>query len=257
MGGRRCGLGFVVAFAVGATLCSPHPAFAGEIKHSYAVSLAGIPIGSAVLKASLTVQQYDARIHADIGWLGIRSRVEAEVSGKRAGQGFLPESFRMSLLGPKPRVITMQFAGQSVAGYQIAPPVTPEEIRDRVPVTADQLQRALDPLSALMSAAFMADFRAGRLCQNKMGVFIGLARFDLSLMPKNQEITPAGLASVICRVSYKPRGGHKLGDVSSGLAANPGIEVTFQWSQQDSIWAISNVTLPTSVGRLVIQRQPD
>ena len=228
---------------------------ADNLVHRYSIRLAGLPIGSAMLDASLMPERYAAKFSADIGWLGVGYHVQGESAGRRSGPRLTPESFKMVIPGRASRTITMQFAGESVSDFAITPPIAPDDLSKRVPITSEQLKHVMDPLAALISKSFMMDRNAGELCRGSTSVFVGFARFDLRLEPKTQPAkgTPR---SVSCRVIYRPVAGHRAEEpTAAGLAASRDIEVTFQWGETESMWAVSRITLPIQLGYLVVQRR--
>jgi hypothetical protein len=249
---------FIVTSAITIVLlCHPSASSADTFVHRYSIRLAGLPVGSAVLDASIMPERYAAKVRANIGWLGIGYRVEGESAGRRSGPTLTPEAFRMVFPGRTSTTITMRFVGQSVADYAMTPPIAADEIKKRVPITADQLKGVTDPLSALISASLVMNRDPDRLCRGSTGVFVGFTRFDLQLEPKVPEVAKgAAPNSVICRVLYRPVAGHRSDElVQVRLAASPDIEVSFQWSEKEGVWAVSRITLPTPLGTVVIQRR--
>jgi hypothetical protein len=41
------------------------------------------------------------------------------------------------------------------------------------------------------------------------------------------------------------------------LAASPDIEVIFQWSKRNGLWAVSRIAFPTPLGKLVVERRDE
>lgn len=201
---------------------------ADSIVHRYSIRLARVPIGSAVLDASLAPERYAAKVGADIGWLAIRYHVEGETAGRRSGLTLTPETFRMVIPGRTSTTITMRFAGQSVTDYTITPPIASDDLKRRVPITADHLEHVMDPLSALISASLVMGPDPGQLCRESTSLFLGFARFDLQFEPKAHRTAKGSPPAVMCRVIYRPVAGHGLNDpMPARLAASPDIEVIF------------------------------
>jgi hypothetical protein len=64
-------------------------------------------------------------------------------------------------------------------------------------------------------------------------------------------------SSLTCRVIYTPVAGHRSDEPGAArLAASPDIEAVFQWEEGENIWAVSRITVPMSLGRIVVQRRP-
>ncbi|MDQ8730233.1 DUF3108 domain-containing protein [Bradyrhizobium sp. LHD-71] len=251
-------------FIAASTICLAFPCYsnalsAADTEHRYSIRLAGLPIGSATLEPSLMPERYAAKVRAEAGWLGVGYRIEGEAGGLRSGPALTPETFRMVISGrtSTPTTISMRFAGQTVVDYAMTPPAAANDLQNRVPITADQLKRVMDPLSALISASLVLDGDSGQLCRKSTNVFVGFARFDLQLEPKAQPATKGDAPqSVICRARYKPVAGHRPdAPALVRLAASQDIEVTFQRNRQDGLWVMLRIALPTSVGQLVVQRR--
>ncbi|MDF0498240.1 hypothetical protein [Bradyrhizobium yuanmingense] len=237
--------------------CHPGALAADSIVHRYSIRLAGVPIGSAMLDTSLMTERYAAKVSADVGWLGITYHVEGEAAGRRSGLALTPETFRMVIPRRTPTTITMRFAGQTVADYAIAPPIASDDLEKRIPITEAQLKRVMDPISAIISASFMRDRDPGQLCRGSTSIFLGLARFDVRLEPKMDPASKGMQPLVTCRVIYTPVAGHQSDEPGAmRLAASPDIEAVFQWDEGENIWAVSRITVPMSLGRLVVQRRP-
>ena len=243
------------AFFVGiAAICSADTVLAEDATHTYAIRLAGLQIGTAILDTTLTPQRYGAKVRGQVGWLGMRRRFEGEASGTRSGQQFVPETFRMSMSGSPSRDILVRFAGSSVMDYAITPPIAERDLRGRLPITEEQLKRVTDPLSALMSNVTFARRDLDQPCRGTSSVFIGLARFDISLAPKPQE-QPGTSLSATCRVTYTPVGGHRPADASARrLAGSPEIEINLDRNSPDKAWTVARIAFPTPVGNLLVQR---
>jgi hypothetical protein len=255
---RRTSRRFFAVFPILLVLsCHSGALSADSIVHRYSIRLAGVPIGSAMLDASLMPARYAAKVSADVGWLGISYHVEGEAAGQRSGLALTPETFRMVIPRRTPTTITARFAGQSVADYAITPPIAADDLEKRIPITEAQLKRVMDPISAIISASFVRDRDPGQVCRGSTSIFLGLARFDIRLESKMDPASKGMPSSVTCRVIYTPVAGHRSDEPGAArLAASPDIEAMFQWEEAESIWAVSRITVPMSLGRVVVQRRP-
>jgi hypothetical protein len=192
------------------------PASAASLSAQYAISLAGLPIGTADLSASLD-ENYKMDIQARL--TGLVGAVTGGSGGATAG-GLLtgnrpvPTSYAVtSRSSSDQRTVRVGMARGNVVAVHIAPPI--EEKEDRVPVKEVHKRSVLDPVSALVMPSFG---RGGPLdpsvCNRTLPVFDGAARFDVVLSyAETRQVEKAGYAGpvVVCNARYVPVAGHRPG----------------------------------------------
>jgi hypothetical protein len=144
----------------------------------------------------------------------------------------------------------VSFAGGAVDQVSIIP--RKKQGRRRVPVTKDQLEDVLDPLSA----AFLHTRPDNAPCDRTLPVFDGRLRFDIVLTPKRADSLPNGAPTglsgpaAVCEVKFVPIGGHR--------ADNPNIKFMSE-TDQIEVWLVPLprtamylpywIGLPTPLGR--------
>lgn len=205
----------------------------GQILATYEVDLAGFNLGEFRLSAKLNGPNYDmeadGRFSLLLGAL-YRATGTTTSTGRLTKMGPDSSTFTLSYEGGgKKEARRMSFAGGAVSQVSIIPPK--RQGRRRVPVTKDQLEDVLDPLSA----AFLHTRADHPVCDDTMPVFDGRLRFDIILTPKRVDnlpkSVPAGLSgpASVCEVKFVPIAGHR--------PDNPGIKFMSQTDQIEA-WLV-------------------
>ena len=205
----------------------------GQILATYEVDLAGFNLGefrlSAKFKGSTYDMQADGRFSLLVGGL-YRATGTTTSTGKLTKVG--PESSTFTLSyegGGKKEARRVSFADGGVGEVSIIPPK--RQGRRRVPVTKEQLEDVLDPLSA----AFLHPRFHNPICDETMPVFDGRLRFDIVLTPKPAaslpKEAPTGLSgpAAVCEVKFVPISGHR--------PDNPGLKFMSQ-TDQIEVWLV-------------------
>jgi hypothetical protein len=139
----------------------------------------------------------------------------------------------------------MNFGQRGVETVSIMPPIA--DAPDTVPLAAQQLSGALDPLSAILALTHAGDKSP---CSRRVAIFDGKQRFDLELTYRRH--VPVGEQSadlaIVCRVKYVPLGGHRANEETRALARSTGIEITFRPVPR------AGIMLPQGVLELSLQR---
>lgn len=211
------------------------------------------------------------RIHfgvlGDIGWFSFTSTVDGgdykltaqakidtavfDYVGKMASEGAV-ESFitkpvdyqftfrQKALFGKKKnRSLAMEFDKSGVKDIKFTPPDPPSS--RAIPVTAEHLKGALDPLSGVMALS-LGDLSDP--CNQKLPIFDGKQRFDLvfSLAKGGPPAAPQ-----VCRVRLLPIAGHKKGEGADSVISG-NIEVVLAPVPKANIVVPKKVTVPTIIG---------
>jgi hypothetical protein len=124
--------------------------------------------------------------------------------------------------------------------------------RRRVPVTREQLDDVLDPLSAL----FLHAGAGPQVCDETMRVYDGVLRFDIVLTPKRAEQlpndAPAGLSgpAAVCNVKFVPVGGYKPDNAAVRyLAQTDEIEAWLVRLPHTTLYVPYWIGMPSPLGR--------
>jgi hypothetical protein len=188
-----------------------------------------------VVKIETTVLDYSAVMRSS------GSFVSAELS---------PDShmFRFKqdpVIGKKKRsTLHMEFDDSGVKHVKFVPKKKKRSKRN-VPVTEQQLENVLDPLSAIMALSLD---QTGDPCWRTLSVFDGKHRFDLIFTPKRQSSR-----NVVCSVRVVPISGHRKGEGNSVITGNA--EVVLRRVPKANIVIPSRVTVPTIVGNAVLESE--
>ncbi len=192
------------------------PASAASLSAQYAISLAGLPIGTADLSASLG-EHYKMDIQARL--TGLAGAITSGSGGATAGGMLtssrpLPASYAVtSRSSSEQRTVRLGMARGNVVAVEIVPPI--EEKEDRVPVKDIHKRGVLDPVSALvMPTLGRGDPLDPAVCNRTLPVFDGAARFDVVLSyAETRQVEKAGYSGpvIVCNARYVPVAGHRPG----------------------------------------------
>jgi len=150
--------------------------------------------------------------------------------------------------------LRLTFDGRAVTDISISPKKRP--LPRTIPVTKEQLEGVLDPLSGAFLTAQSENLNGDlNVCNHTLPVFDGRQRYDLVVTPKRvvtvKRTTPTGYGgpAVICGVKFIPIAGYQ--------PDNPGIRLMTQ-SDEIEVWLIPvrgtrmyvpyRIVLPTPVG---------
>jgi hypothetical protein len=226
----------------------------GQILATYEVDLVGFNLGefrlSEKFKGSTYDMQADGRFSLLLGGL-YRATGTTASTGKLTKVG--PESSTFTLSyegGGKKEARRVSFADGGVDQVSIIPPK--RQGRRRLPVTQEQLEDVLDPLSA----AFLHPRSDSPICDETIPVFDGRLRFDIVLTPKRAgslpNEAPAGLSgpAAICEVKFVPIAGHRPDNQGlKFMSQTDQIEVWLVQLPHTAIYMPYLIVGPTPLGR--------
>lgn len=184
----------------------------------YDAGLAGINLGEFKMIASFAGTAYEVKAHGKFSLLGglvFKASGETTSSGTLTDAKLQPARFGFVYEGGKKRERRrMSFARGAVSKVSIVP--RKKRNPRAVPVTAEQLQGVLDPLTAaFLSVRSDTPLSSSAVCNRTIPVFDGKQRFDITLSPKRSETlrsgAPKGISrrAAVCRVRYRPIAGHR------------------------------------------------
>ena len=230
----------------------------GQILATYHIYLAGFNLGEFRLTATFQGSNYKMQGKGRFSILGgllYRGSGTTKSTGKLTKAGPEPSMFKVSYRGGgKRQQRRMSFADGAVSQVSITP--RKKQNPRRVPVTKEQLENVLDPLSAFLYAH--SDNPRGDLnvCHKTVPVFDGWLRFNIVLTPKRADSllkkAPTNLSgpAAVCQVKFMPIGGYR--------PDNPGIKFLSQ-TDEIEIWLVSlpqttlylpyRIVVPTPLGR--------
>ena len=226
----------------------------GQILATYRVDLAGFSLGEFHLTVTFQGIAYEIEGNGRFSLLAgalYRGEGVATSAGKLTKAGPEPATFTLSYKGGgKKERRRMEFADGAVSQVSVVP--RKKESRRRVPVTEEQLQSVLDPLSA----AFLHLRTENTVCDHTLPVFDGRLRFNIVLTPKRADSlpkeAPAELsgAAAVCEVKFVPIGGHKPNNSGiKSMSETDQIEVWLARLAQTPMYLPYWIGLPTPLGR--------
>jgi hypothetical protein len=223
----------LAAILTGAAFLSPQ-AKAEVLASRYAVSLSGVRIGEAIVRATLDAKAYKVTVSADVGPLLNNTRVQGEASGSRAGVKLKPAYYR--LVTSDGQDSSIDFTAQAAKGEKMNP----------------LLRGVLDPISALLGASLRPASAPGAPCDNVLPVLMSRGRFDVSLRPAVEGGNERDPRVVTCQVRFAvtaaPAGS------SAASVENVLWEVGFQKLSKPNFWLVEQLSLPTDMGTVTIER---
>ncbi len=220
----------------------------------YNISFLGSQIGEFKIRSAITARQYSMQATADlsalfgiVSWKGVTSS-----RGLMTPAGPVPQNYTFRYAtSDKHEAVEIRFQERMVQDIIINPPSHPGG--RAVPITAEDLQNVVDPLSSivLLAQARPSRLTGGQACNQRLPIFDGKLRYDLVLSPKGtRQIEQVGRlrgTAYVCRVSYVPIAGHRAGkgDYASG---NSGIEIWLVPMPEAGLLVPYYVHVPTPAG---------
>jgi hypothetical protein len=204
-----------VVFVLALSCLGAQAAGAQSLQVEYAISLAGLPLGSADLTTTVEGARYSVKVGAKLtGLAGLLTGAKgaAAAAGALSRSQPLPSSFAVTSHSSKDqRTVRMGLTGGSVAALEITPPLDPKP--DRVPLNESHKRGILDPVSALlMPAAGQGNLMDARNCNRTLPIFDGAARFNVVLSyEETKQIDKPGYSGpvLVCNARYVPIAGHR------------------------------------------------
>ena len=170
--------------------------------------------------------------------------------------------------GPEPSMYAMNYTAGGKTGEQLRMTFDDGAVRNisiqprtgshpgTIPVTREQLEGVLDPLSGAFLTATSPNPNGDLgVCNQMLPVFYGRQRFDLVLKPKkavrvhNRSPSAYSGPAVICGVKFIPIAGYKPNDPGIKLMAQTDeIEVWLIPVSRTNMYVPYRIVLPTPVG---------
>ncbi|HVZ14610.1 MAG TPA: DUF3108 domain-containing protein [Bauldia sp.] len=221
----------------------------------YIISISGLAIGRAEVKARFTDRGYAAAITGST--YGI-TRFVSDASATLAGAGrilgdtIVPASYNLETNDSGfDTSVSMTMRGGSVIGLQALPNLPKED--DRVPFPPDARQNVVDPVGAFIVALDKPGAASASVCNRTVRVFDGWKRYDVRLSYKEKRSGSDGADVYVCAARYVPVAGHRTSDDSvTYMADNTRLEVWLSAVPGTRYMVPDHVLIGTKVGDLVI-----
>jgi hypothetical protein len=230
-----------------------------QIEATYRVDLSALNLGEAHVTADLNGSAYEVRAKGRFSLVtGMLYRASGTTmsAGTLSKSGPQPAKFTLSYEGgSKKEMRQLRFADGAVSDISIVPRKK-HNPRHRVPITKEQLENVLDPLTA----AFLYARSGGPpgdigVCRQTVPVFDGKQRFDIVLKPKRTDVVdndaPAELSGsvAVCQVKYVPIGGYRPDHPGiKFMTETDDIEVWLVPVPGSSLYIPYRVVMPTAWG---------
>ncbi len=187
----------------------------GRLDATYAVTLAGVPIGKGAWSIDIQDDQFTATASGATSGL---LRILATGQGNSVAHGLISggqpisSTYTSSIVADnRSDQVRVLFSGGAVKEYLADPPTIPSP--DRVPLTDANRKGVLDPMTAsLIRVAGTGDTFVPEACQRTLPVFDGRMRYDLELAFKHLDKVKSERGYqgtvVVCSVYFTPIAGH-------------------------------------------------
>jgi hypothetical protein len=208
---RRILFGLTILAAAGAGTA----AGAQTLRADYAVTLAGLPLGTADLSSTFEGPRYTMQFAVKLTGLArmlTGGKGAATASGSILGPQPQPTAFAVtSRSSSAERTVRMGLNAGNVAAVDVNPPV--DEKPDRVAIKEADKRGVVDPLSALlMPVASGRGPMDPANCGRTLPVFDGASRFNVVLSygeTRNADIPGYRGQVLVCNARYVPISGHR------------------------------------------------
>jgi len=248
--------------AAAALLAAPTAAQAETLTATYAISLAGLPIGTANLRAEIGSGAYKLDIRAGMTGLAgamMKSSGVGVASGSLTGAGRLTSSGYAinSTSSDGARRVQVAMNAGNVQFATLDPPL--EDRPDRVPVTDAHRRGVVDPVSALLMPlpTKSTDPLDPSGCDRTIPIFDGATRFDVILSHKGRsEVRGQGYSgpALVCAARFVPHAGHRPDRrATQFMVANRDMEVWLVPVGSTRLLAPHRISVRTMVGMTLLE----
>ncbi|MGI6246468.1 MAG: DUF3108 domain-containing protein [Pseudochelatococcus sp.] len=250
----------VLAFPAAALPAGVAQAAGRDFESHYDITLMGMQIGVAQLKASIAGNRYKVDLWTRLtGLAGVMTggKGAASASGAFAGASVRPAAFAVTTAsGSRSVSVRMALADGTVRALKVSPPIP--ERRNRVPLRENDMRDIVDPVSALlMPVAGRADAGDPAACNRTLPLFDGSARFDIPLsFVRSERIDGRAYAGAIavCSGRYLPVSGHVNGrEDTEFMQNNRDIEVWLAPAPDGQVFLPYRIAVRSPMGMVVIE----
>lgn len=225
----------------------------------YGVSIVGLPIGTARVKAEFGANRYKLDVQARLtGLAGMVTggRGAGSASGVVAPDRIVTTGYAASGGNSKEsRSIRMAIRGGTATAIEITPPIVRKP--DAVAVTDSHKRGIIDPVSALlMPTQAGSQTLTASVCNRTLAIFDGNARYDIALSAAGTRmVNTAGYKGpvAVCAARYVPIAGHRNGKATRFMAENRDIETWLAPLPGRNLVVPYRISVRSEIGMVVIE----
>lgn len=238
-------------------------AYATDVKATFAMSIAGIPVGKGGVSASINGRKYKIDGFAKtsgVSRMFVDSKGRAVSKGRFSGEKLMPSSYALNSKENKIRnVVQIAMRSGNVRDFSASPP--PSKVKDRIPLKRVHTRGIVDPLSGLLLSTKSLKARVGKhVCDRTVRMFDGRWRYNIELYYKGKTdvraSSGAGYSGPVTKCGARLRfvAGHRPNKKSTKfMEKNKDLEVWFIPVGNEPVVAVYRLQIGTMVGRLVLQ----
>ncbi|HAT86762.1 DUF3108 domain-containing protein [Cohaesibacter gelatinilyticus] len=236
---------------------------AADVKASFGMSIAGIPVGKGGVSATIKGRNYTIDGFAKtsgVSRMFIDSKGRAVSKGRFRGDKLMPSSYALNSKENKIRnVVQIAMRSGNVKDFSASPP--PSKVSDRIPLKRVHTRGIVDPLSGLLLSTKSLKDRVGKsVCNRTVRMFDGRWRYNIELYYKGKQDVRAsnkkGYTGPVTKCGARLRfvAGHRPNKKSTKfMERNKDLEVWFVPVGNEPVVAVYRLQIGTMVGRLVLQ----
>ncbi len=235
-------------------------ASAETLRVTYAISLLGLPIGTAAVTEEVTPTTYaldgQAKLNA-LASLVNNSRGASRGHGAILDGRVSPAAFATTAANATmTRTIRMALKNNAVVAVDVAPPYS--ESPDRVALKPEDTRNVIDPVGAFVFPATKSGLAISpEACNRTLPIFDGYTRFNLTLgWIGERKVIAKGYEGPVamCSVRYAPISGHRKDRPAvKFMAENRDLEIWLAPVAGANVFAPFRVSIKTMVGSLSIE----
>ena len=249
-----------LALSIGLVSSTLAAARADTVNTHYAISLIGLPFGTASVSGSVEPSGYAITLTAKLSGL---ASIVSSAKGAATATGTIPDNHvrpatyaTSSANSDMTRTTRMTMSNGTVEQSEVIPPWGP--FPDRVPVTEADQKGIIDPMSALiMTVPGTGEVIGPAACNRTIPIFDGATRFDIAMsFVGTRTVKSKGYEGpvAVCSVRYKPISGHRANRAGTRfMADNKQIEAWLAPVGQSRIVAPYRISLATMIGTVVVE----
>lgn len=236
---------------------------ATEVKASFAMSIAGIPVGKGGVSATIKGRNYTIDGFAKtsgVSKMFVNSKGRAVSKGRFHGKKLMPTSYALNSKENKIRnVVQIAMRSGDVKDFSASPP--PSKVKDRIPLKRVHTRGIVDPLSGLLMSTKSLKSRVGKsVCDRTIRMFDGRWRYNIELYYKGTDTvrgaTKGHYSGPVTKCGARMRfvAGHRPNKKSTKyMEKNRDLEAWFIPVGDEPVVAVYRLQIGTMIGRLVLQ----
>ena len=242
----------LLALALVPSLASASPV---TVNARYVLSVAGTIVADMNIKLDDNGRSYSLDLDANVAGLGnlvAQGAANIDVSGKSSGGKYAGEDFHlMTRSSQNTANVNVDYNNGNVTAFVVDPPLQPRV--DQVAVQRSQLRNVEDMLSAFVLQADKFDHT---LCDQKLRIFTGVERFDLTMRYASSENATSQRTGyqgpvIACQLAYDPISGHYTSsEITAYLQTSERMLIWYAPVENSNTFIPYRVLVGTSLGDL-------